>query len=76
MVRILRGNFTMESGLFLDSQVEIWRHNIIWHVCGTGPISESFIYIYKWSSSPDQVKPTTIKLVFFVNEMMTRSTLY
>jgi hypothetical protein len=23
MVRILRGNFTMESGLFLDSQVEI-----------------------------------------------------
>ena len=27
----------------------IWRHNIIGHVCGTGPISESFIYIYKWS---------------------------
>jgi hypothetical protein len=36
----------MESGLFLDSQVEIWRHNIIGHVCGTGPISESFIYIW------------------------------
>ena len=40
----------MESGLCLDSQVEIWRHNIIGHicgirhVCGTGPISESFIY--------------------------------
>jgi hypothetical protein len=45
-------DITMESGLFLDSQVEIGRHDIIGHVCrtvhvcGTGHISESFIYIY------------------------------
>ena len=38
-------DITMESGLFLDSQVEIWCHNVIGHVCGTGPISESFIYV-------------------------------
>jgi hypothetical protein len=31
----------MESDLFLNSKVEIWRHNIIGHVCGTGSISES-----------------------------------
>jgi hypothetical protein len=37
-------DITMESGLFLDSQVEILRHNIFGHVCGTRPISESFIY--------------------------------
>jgi hypothetical protein len=46
----------MESGLFLDSQVDIWRHNIIGdvcgigHACGTGPISKSFIYIRGLSS--------------------------
>ena len=44
-------DITMESGLFLDSHVDIWRHNIIGdvcgigHACGTGPISKSFIYI-------------------------------
>ena len=43
----------MESGFFLDSKVEILRHNIIGHVCGIGyvcgigPISESFKYIYE-----------------------------
>ena len=47
---------TMESGLFLDSQVDICRHNIIGdvcgigHACGTGPISKSFIYIMGLSS--------------------------
>ena len=49
-------DITMESGLFLDSQVDILRHNIIGdvcgigHACGTGPISESFIYIMGLSS--------------------------
>jgi hypothetical protein len=38
-------DITMESGLFLDSQVDILRHNIIGdvcgigHACGTGPYS-------------------------------------
>ena len=46
----------MESGLFLDSQVDILRHNIFGHVCGIGhacgteTISESFIYIMGPSS--------------------------
>ena len=49
-------DITMESGLFLDSQVDILRHNIIGDVCGirhaygTGPIAESFIYIMGVSS--------------------------
>jgi hypothetical protein len=38
-------DITMESGLFSDSQVDIWRHNIIGHVCGIGPACEPDLFL-------------------------------